>query len=126
MASNHAAIRRELDRFAAVANEAALQAAVAASAFAVFVADDSGRFVDANRAAAELTGYSERELRKMSVWQITPDVHEREAETLWLAFLQQHEQSGTYRILHRSGRTLVVPYAARTNVQRGRHISVLG
>ena len=50
--------------------------------FAALVANDAGLFVMVNRAANTLTGYSPSELLKLSVWQITPDVHEREAETL--------------------------------------------
>jgi PAS domain S-box-containing protein len=107
-------------------NGRGLQEMVDASPFAVLVADDAGSFVMANRAASSLTGYSPSELLKLSVWQITPDVHEREAETLWRAFRQQTEQSGTYRLLLKDGRTVVAEYAARTNVLPGLHISVLG
>ena len=78
-----------------------------------------------NRAASTLTGYSPSELLKLSVWQITPDVHEREAETLWRAFRQQNQQFGTYRLLLKDGRTAVAAYAAKTNVVPGRHVSVL-
>jgi PAS domain S-box-containing protein len=93
---------------------------------AVLVADDHGSFVMANVVASALTGYSLMELRKLSLWQLTPDVHEREAETLWRAFLQQQEQFGTYRLVKKNGQTIVTPYAARTNVVRGYHVSVLG
>jgi PAS domain S-box-containing protein len=102
-----------------------LQEMVDASPFAVFVANDAGSFVMSNQAASALTGYSPVELRKLSLWQLTPDVHEREAETLWRAFRQQSEQFGTYRLLLRDGRTAVAEYAAKTNVVSGLHVSVL-
>jgi len=102
-----------------------LKEAIDASPFALLVADDSGSFVMANRAASSLTGYSPSELLKLSVWQITPDVYEREAETLWRAFIQHSEQSGTYRVLRKDGSTVVSAYAARTNVVRGFHVSIL-
>jgi PAS domain S-box-containing protein len=94
--------------------------------FAAFVANDAGVFVMVNRAASSLTGYSSSELLKLSVWHITPDVHEREAETLWRAFRQQSEQTGTYRVLRKNGATVVSHYAAKTNVVPGLHVSILG
>jgi PAS domain S-box-containing protein len=93
--------------------------------FAALVANDAGLFVMVNRAASTLTGYSPSELLKLSVWQITPDVHEREAETLWRAFLQHSEQFGTYRLLLKDGRTVVSHYAAKTNIVPGFHVSIL-
>jgi PAS domain S-box-containing protein len=102
-----------------------LQEAIDASPLAVFVANDAGSFVMANRAASTLTGYSPSELLRLSVWHITPDVHEREAESLWRAFRQQSEQTGTYRLLLKNGSTVVTDYAAKANVVRGLHVSVL-
>ena len=103
-----------------------LRESIDAVPLAVLVADDSGSYVMANAAACSLTGYSEAELRKLSVWHLTPDVHEREAETLWRAFRQQREQFGTYRLLLKDGRTTVTSYAARANIAPGLHVSVLG
>ena len=102
-----------------------LQDVVDESPLPVLVANDAGSYVMVNRAACSLTGYSPSELRTLSVWQLTPDVHEREAETLWRAFLQQSEQFGTYRLQRRDGHTVVSEYAAKTNVVRGLHVSVL-
>ena len=118
--------RAELDALiAGVNNGRSLQELIDASPLAVLVANDTGSFVMTNHAASELTGYSPSELLKLSVWQLTPDVHEREAETLWRAFRQQAEQSGTYRLLRKDRRTIVASYAAKTNVLRGLHVSVL-
>ena len=103
-----------------------LEEMIDALPFAAFVANDAGVFVMVNRAASSLTGYSSSELLKLSVWHITPDVHEREAETLWRAFRQQSEQTGTYRVLRKNGGTVVSQYAAKTNVVAGLHVSILG
>jgi PAS domain S-box-containing protein len=121
-------VRRELESILGAAQQDAgrLQEMISQSPFAVLVANDNGVFVMANDVAATLTGYSRAELQRLSVWQLTPDVHEREAETLWRAFLQQSEQSGTYRLLRKDGTTIVAPYVAKTNVIRGHHVSVLG
>ena len=102
-----------------------LQDVVDESPLPVLVANDAGSYVMVNRAACSLTGYSPSELRTLSVWQLTPDVHEREAETLWRAFRQQSEQFGTYRLQRKDGQTVVSEYAAKTNVVRGLHVSVL-
>jgi PAS domain S-box-containing protein len=118
--------RGELDALiAGVQNGRTLQELIDASPLAVLVANDPGSFVMANDAASTLTGYSPSELLKLSVWQLTPDVHEHEAETLWRAFRQQSEQFGSYRLLRKDGRTIVALYAAKTNVERGLHVSVL-
>jgi PAS domain S-box-containing protein len=118
--------RAQLDALIAGVNDGrSLQELIDASPLAILVANDTGSFVMTNDAASGLTGYSTSELLKLSVWQLTPDVHEREAETLWRAFRQQAEQSGTYKLVRKDGRTIVALYAAKTNVVRGLHVSVL-
>ena len=40
----------------------------------IFVADETGRYVEVNRAASDITGYSEEELLSMSIWDLySPD-----------------------------------------------------
>lgn len=92
---------------------------------AALVADDNGRYILTNQVASELTGYSAEELRRLSVWHLTPSVNEREAETLWRAFRQQRAQSGAYQLLTKQGQVVTVKYAARANVPPGMHISLL-
>ena len=92
---------------------------------AALVVDDSGRYILSNALASELTGYSPEELRRLSLWQLTPDVNEQEAETLWRAFRQQRAQTGDYQLLTKEGRVLTVKYAARTNVLPRMHVSLL-
>jgi PAS domain S-box-containing protein len=92
---------------------------------AALVVDDTGRYILTNALASELTGYSAEELRRLSLWQLTPDVNEREAETLWRAFRQQRAQTGDYQLLRKDGKVLTVKYAARTNVLPRMHVSLL-
>ena len=92
---------------------------------AALVVDDSGRYILSNALASELTGYSPEELRRLSLWQLTPDVNEHEAETLWRAFRQQRAQTGDYQLLTKAGAVLTVKYAARTNVLPRMHVSLL-
>ena len=69
-----------------------LRRLIAALPVAAVVADDRGRYILTNALASELSGYSDEELRRLSVWQLTPGVNEREAETLWRAFRQQRAE----------------------------------
>jgi len=92
---------------------------------AALVADDRGQYVLTNAVASELTGYSAEELRRLSVWQLTPGVNADEAETLWRAFRQQRAQSGDYQLLTKDGRVVTAKYAARANILPRLHVSLL-
>jgi PAS domain S-box-containing protein len=92
---------------------------------AAFVADDDGRYILTNALASELTGYSAEELRRLSVWQLTPGVNEHDAETLWRAFRQQGAQTGDYELLTKNGQVVRAKYAARANVLPRMHVSLL-
>ena len=96
-----------------------------ASPFAALVANNGGAYVFSNPAAAELTGYSAPELRRLSVWQLTPNVQEREAEVLWRAFIDKGEQNGEYSLLTKGGPVIITLYAAKANFLPGLHLSVL-
>jgi PAS domain S-box-containing protein len=96
-----------------------------ASPFAAFVANDVGAYVFTNESASELTGYSPAELRRLSVWQLTPNVQEREAEVLWRAFIDKGEQSGEYQLLSKGGPVITAWYAAQANFLQGLHLSLL-
>jgi PAS domain S-box-containing protein len=92
---------------------------------AALVSDNDGRFVLANDAAVRLTGYEIDELLHLSVWGLTPETKDHEAERLWRAFLEYREQSGEYEIVGKDGRIVTTVYAAQTNVLPGLHISLL-
>jgi PAS domain S-box-containing protein len=92
---------------------------------AALVADDDGRYILTNYLASKLTGYSAEELRRLSVWDLTPGRNDREAETLWRAFRQQRAQSGDYQLLTKGGHVVTATYAARAHVLRGMHVSLL-
>lgn len=95
------------------------------SEIAALGANDTGAFVFTNAAASTLTAYSATELRRLSVWQLTPGVQEREAEVLWRAFLEQREQHGEYQVLTKDGRIITAAYAARVHFLPGLHLSLL-
>ena len=72
-----------------------------------------------------MTGYSEAELLKMTVWQLSAPSQVRPAERLWRLFLTDGMTVGRYRLLRKSGEIVHVDYAAATHVLPGIHVSVL-
>src|SRR5688572_29858864 len=50
----------------------AVLADVAKIPAAILIANNRGRYVDANRAATVLTGYTNSELIRLAVWDLTP------------------------------------------------------
>jgi PAS domain S-box-containing protein len=105
--------------------ESVLRQLIDACPLAALVADNAGHYVLTNTLASKLTGYSPAELRKRSVWQLTPHVADHEAEILWRAFLEQRHQTGEYRLLVKGGRIILTKYAAQANVLPGFHVSLL-
>jgi PAS domain S-box-containing protein len=91
---------------------------------AALAADNQGRYVAVNRAAAHLTGFDARDLETKSVWEMTPDVDARMGECLWTAFLSTREQRGTYTLVTRRG-TIEVVYDSRAHVLPNIHVSLL-
>jgi PAS domain S-box-containing protein len=92
---------------------------------ATLVANTHGQYVAANDAAATLTGYTTSELLQLSVWQLTPNANQHEADVLWRTFLSLGEQHGEYHLLTKDTRVIVAEYAARTDVMPGLHLSLM-
>ena len=102
-----------------------LRQLLGASTIATLCWHDSGVFAFTNAAASSLTGYSTAELRRLSVWQLTPGAQERETEVLWRAFIERGDQSGEYQVLKKDGRIVNTAYAACINFLPGFHLSLL-
>ena len=101
-----------------------LLAAIRELDVAAFVADDHGQLIATNAAASRLTGYTERELRRLSVYDITGEGDVETMDVLWKAFIHQRNQRGRYQIRRKSGRLVLAEYAA-TRIARGVHLSLL-
>jgi len=121
------ALKRDAQRLVGAGEKplVALGALINSVPLAVLVADDHGRYVLANARAARLTGYSDRELRRLSVWDLTPGPAEHDFEVLWRVFIQQGEQRGRYRVVTKTGTIVTADYAARAHVLPHLHVSVL-
>jgi PAS domain S-box-containing protein len=92
---------------------------------AMLVANNQGRYVDANAAAVFLTGYPRRELLRCSVWDLTPASRLGPGEALWRAFLSRERMAGRYRLRRKNGRIVEARYVAIANVLPGLHVSAL-
>src|SRR6476646_10814832 len=92
---------------------------------AILIANDRGRYVDVNRAAAVLTGYTRRELLTCAVWDLTPDPRQTLGRRLWRGFLERGRMSGIYQIRKKDGALVRARYVAVANVLPGVHVSAL-
>ena len=90
---------------------------------AMVVADDEGRYVEANQRACELFGLEKAELLGRSIEDFFPDDYDF-AET-WQQFEDSTLDRGTLQISRENGEKRVIEYAATANVVSGEHLSVL-
>ncbi len=92
---------------------------------AILVADDSGRYVDANPAACKLLGYSRQELLQRSVTDVTPAAQRELVPQLWREFLAAGSMSGEYQVQTCAGELAQVEFRAVANIVPGEHLSIL-
>jgi PAS domain S-box-containing protein len=92
---------------------------------ALLLADDEGRFIDANPAACVLLGYERSELLRMSVSDIRPARHRDEGTVAWQQFLAIGNLTGEYACLRKDGTTREVEFRSVANVVPGVHLSAL-
>ncbi|MEF8857153.1 MAG: PAS domain-containing sensor histidine kinase, partial [Haloplanus sp.] len=90
---------------------------------ALVVADDEGRYVAANPAAADLFGLPRSELVGRRVTDFATDESAFEAQ--WETFLEAGEARGEFGLVRDDGETRTVAFAATANVLPGRHLSAL-
>ena len=93
--------------------------------YAVLLTDNTGRYIGANPAASELTGFSRRELLTLSMFDITPSPDEKEVALLWRAFLLTGRQDGNIILRRSDGTQILSRYMATTNIIPGVHVAVL-
>jgi PAS domain S-box-containing protein len=107
------------------ASRGRLQALFDNSLDAVLLADDGGRYVDANPAACTLLGLDRDDLLRRTVLDITPPPDAAAGRAAWDAFLRDGQQAGEYAVRRPDGTRVVVEYRAVANIQPGLHLSVL-
>ena len=89
---------------------------------AILLADDAGRFVDANPAACALLGYRAEEIRRLQVWDVTAEPEAMQAA--WQDLVAAGQQRGDYTLRSRDGRLLDAEYRAVANILPGLHLYV--
>jgi PAS domain-containing protein len=92
---------------------------------AALAADDSARYIAANAQAAQLTGYSADEIRRLRLEDLTPLPATVDAGGLWSDFIGAGTQRGEFELRPRTGPPVMVRYWAYANVSPGIHVSML-
>jgi PAS domain S-box-containing protein len=92
---------------------------------AALVADNSQRYIAANAAARELTGYTLAELTELAVTDLTPLPNTQAGRQLWEEFIGKGGQRGEYEIVPKRGSLRHVRYWAFASVAPGLHVSLL-
>ncbi len=70
---------------------------------AVFVTDENGNYIEANRAASEITGYSRKELLHMTIRDITAAGFQKEATVLFKKLSKDGVMKGLLQYKHKNG-----------------------
>src|SRR5581483_1689451 len=83
---------------------------------AILIANDKGRYVDVNRAAVTLTGYTRRELLTCALWDLTPNVRQTLGRRLWREFLDRGRMAGIYELRRKNGEIVRARYVAVAHV----------
>jgi PAS domain S-box-containing protein len=91
---------------------------------AVLLADNSGRYVEANPAACELFGITRAELIGKSILDFAPPGTGAAVKQAWQEFLRAGEQSGRFVLQRPDGRSARWSTALRANVRPGVHLSM--
>jgi PAS domain S-box-containing protein len=103
--------------------EAWLRAIFERSRDAILVADDDGRYVNANPAACELFGVPLEELCKLTVADVAAPGFDYEAA--WKQYLEQGDMAGEFVLVRPDGQERVVDFSARAHIRPGQHLSIL-
>lgn len=90
---------------------------------ALVIADDSGTYVDANPAAAELFGVDRSELVGLSIQDFAASDFDFERE--WSSFRQEKTGRGQFPLVRPDGTRRIVEFAATSDVYPGHHLSAL-
>ncbi|HEX9951506.1 MAG TPA: PAS domain S-box protein, partial [Rubricoccaceae bacterium] len=106
-------------------NQTRLKAIFEGSLDAVLLADDTGQYVDANPAAAELLGYSREELLRLSVPDILPAGARPGFDERWVVLRARGAASGEFALYRKDGTAVEVEQRATFDVLPGLHLTII-
>lgn len=105
-------------------SEQRLKALFDHSSDGILLADNQGRYIDANPAACRLLGYTREELLQCNHWQLTPNADWNSAKENWQQFLARGLQSGEYQVQRKDGTITEIEFNAVANIEPGVHLSI--
>lgn len=105
------------------AGELRFHAIFTGSLDAILIADDQGRYTDANPAAGELFGVPHQELVGRSIADFSPPGFP--FDQVWKEFLRNDSDRGTFDLRRPDGSVREVEFAAKSNIVPGKHLSIL-
>jgi PAS domain S-box-containing protein len=94
----------------------------------ILAADDSGRFIAANDAVCQLTGYAQDELLELSIWDLAArslDQKVKRGQRMWRHFLRDGGFDGVYRLRHKTGGVIGIRCLAAAHVFPGMHVATM-
>jgi PAS domain S-box-containing protein len=91
----------------------------------VVVADDAGRYLDANPAALALFGVTREVLVTRYVHEVGWVKDEAEPEAAWERFRDERQQRGQFLLTRPDGEVRTLEYSATAEFVQGQHLSVL-
>ncbi|HKJ58693.1 MAG TPA: bacterio-opsin activator domain-containing protein [Halobacteriales archaeon] len=106
-----------------VSDGVAFQALFQESFDAIVIADDEGRYVEANPAACELFGLPREELLGRSIADFAEEGFD--FEDAWRAFSEGKNERGLFPLVRADGERRTVEYSATREILPDRHLSIL-
>ena len=92
---------------------------------AIFITDDDGIVIDANRAASMLTERAHDVLVGASVGDLVPERERERVERAGQDLLREHVLDATYEAVDEDGRRRIVEYSSVTDFVPGEHLSIV-
>ena len=92
---------------------------------AILIANGESKYIDANPAASELTGYSRDELLALKVKDLTPNALQDSGVRMWKEFLTRGKMEGEFRIRRKDGTFVDVEFRSVAHILPGMHLSIM-
>jgi len=92
---------------------------------AILIADGTSRYIDANPAACALTGYSQEELTRLKVKDLSPASQQESGVRMWKDFLLRGRMEGEFRLRRKDGSYVDIDFRAVANILPGMNLSVM-